>query len=111
MLARDVFSLAHFPMLCGIVGIAATIEEAIAHPDGPLAFEWRLALGFGLLLFVGGSSLAKWRALGILPVLRVGIGVSTTAAILLLAEVPPAVSLAVAIAGTAAVALSERPPR
>ena len=61
-MARDVFSLAHFPMLCGVIAFAAAIEEALAHPADPLAFEGRLALAIGLVLFVGGMAAATWRA-------------------------------------------------
>ena len=76
-LARDVFSLAHFPMLSGVIGVAAGIEEAILHPGDPLPLGGRLALGLGLILFLGGSSVATWRALGTLPIARLGIAVVT----------------------------------
>lgn len=59
---RDVYSLSHFPMLAGIIGFALIIEEAIAHPHGILPFIERLTLAVGLLLFLGGSVLAIWRA-------------------------------------------------
>jgi low temperature requirement protein LtrA len=45
-LARDAFSLAHFPLIGGIVGFAVAIEETVAHPDSRarLARDRRLAV-------------------------------------------------------------------
>ncbi len=53
-MARDVFSLLHFPMMCGVIVYAVAIEEAITHPSEPMSLSLRLALAAGLLLFVGG---------------------------------------------------------
>jgi low temperature requirement protein LtrA len=63
-LARDVFSVMHFPMLCGVIALAAGTEEALAHPDELLAVSVRVALGAGAMLFVCGTGLAIWRATG-----------------------------------------------
>ena len=63
-LARDVFSVLHFPMLCGVVAIAAATEAALAHPDETLAADLRLALGGGAVLFVCGTAAGIWRATG-----------------------------------------------
>jgi low temperature requirement protein LtrA len=63
-MARDVFSVLHFPMLCGVIAIAAAIESALAHPDAPLAIDMRLAFGVGAVLFVCGTEAALWRATG-----------------------------------------------
>ena len=69
-LARDVFSVMHFPMLCGVVAIAAATEEALAHPAMPLAAEMRTALGGGAVLFICGTAAAMWRATGRAPLWR-----------------------------------------
>jgi low temperature requirement protein LtrA len=107
--ARDVYSLAHFPMLCGIVSYAVALEEAIAHPGEPLATSGRTALALGLLLFVGGTALAMWRATCGRPVARVAIIVVTATALLLLESEPAFASLSVALAGVALIAvLDER---
>jgi low temperature requirement protein LtrA len=62
--ARDVFSVLHFPMLCGIIGMAAATEAALAHPEEPLAVDLRAALGIGAALFVCGTAAALWRTTG-----------------------------------------------
>ena len=61
-LARDVYSLLHFPVLAGIVALAAAAEAAIAHPSDPLS---RLAAGelaAGIVLYVAGLSVVHRRA-------------------------------------------------
>ena len=34
-IARDAFSLTHFPLICGIIGFAVAVEEIMLHPDRP----------------------------------------------------------------------------
>jgi low temperature requirement protein LtrA len=63
-LARDVFSVLHFPMLCGVIAIAAATEAALAHPAEILAADLRGALGVGAMLFVCGTAAGMWRAVG-----------------------------------------------
>src|SRR5688572_16366387 len=63
-LARDVFSVMHFPMLCGVIAMAAATEEALAHPDLPLAADVRVELAAGAVLFIWGTAAAMWRAMG-----------------------------------------------
>lgn len=103
--ARDVFSLAHFPMLCGVVAYAVALEEAIAHPGDPLAPSGRLALALGLLLFVGGTALAMWRATCGRPFVRVAIIVVTALVLVSIPGQPAFVSLALALVGVGLVAL------
>lgn len=105
--ARDVFSLIHFPMLCGIIGTAAGLEEILLHPETPLPLGGRLALSGGIFLFLGGSALAKLRALGMVPWARVLLTAATAGVILALEGVPPWVGLAVGVVGILAVVATE----
>ena len=57
-LARDAFSLAHFPLIAGIVGFAVAIEEIGAHPDEPASGAVLASLGVGVSLFVASSALS-----------------------------------------------------
>ncbi len=70
-MGRDVFSLLHFPMLCGLIIYAYAIEEAMLHPNGQLSFQARLALALGIFLFVFGLVIAFWRATGKIDFLRI----------------------------------------
>lgn len=108
--ARDIFSLAHFPMLCGIIAVAAAVEEAIVHPTEALPTGARMALAGGLFLFLVGGSLARWRADGDLPVARLALATGTALVLLLLPALAPATALAVGLGGTLATALTTRRP-
>ncbi len=107
-LARDVYSLTHFPMLCGIVAYAAAVEEAVAHPSAPLPLEWRVALAAALVLFVAGMAGATWRCRHRLLGARLVFSVGTALTIVVVTGVPPVVSLALAFAGVTAVAAVEQ---
>ena len=106
-MARDVFSLAHFPMLCGVVAYAVAVEDAVSHPDAPLALAARLALGAGVLLFVGGMALATWIAVRRWLVPRALLATATAAAAVLVSAVSAPVSLTLAFLGSAATAAWE----
>ena len=60
-MARDMFSLFHFPLVCGLIIYAYAIEEAMMHPGEPLTFEGRLALGVGIFLYSMSIVVAYWR--------------------------------------------------
>ncbi len=109
-LARDAFSLFHFPMILGVIAYAIAVEEAMAHPGDPLPPQGRLALAAGLVLFLGFTGLSVWRAAGGLLVLRLLVTLGTGAALVALAGIDPAVSMAIALAGVLAVVLLERWP-
>jgi low temperature requirement protein LtrA len=106
-LGRDAFSLAHFPMLCGVIAYAAAIEEAVSHPDRPLHTSARLALAAGLLLFLGGAGTAVWRATRMFLRFRFVTSIVTAAVVAVLAGVDPHWSLAIAFVGTGAIAVHE----
>ena len=104
-MARDAFSLAHFPMLCGVIAYAVALEDAIAHPSDPLLPAARLALALGMLLFLSGSAFAMWRATCGYPLSRITIAAVTAGAVAALPTVPAAGALAMAFTGVVAVAL------
>jgi low temperature requirement protein LtrA len=108
MLARDAYSLLHFPMLCGIVAYAVAIEAAVTHPGDPLPGAERLALALGLALFVGGMALALHRGTGHLPLTRAGLVLLTAGAVLAVPNVAPVATLAIALVGVAWIALIEQ---
>jgi low temperature requirement protein LtrA len=93
-LARDTYSLMHFPLIAGIVGVAVGFEEMIAHPDEPLARPVLLALAAGVGLFLGASVLAWARAWGQVLWWRLAILVLLYPALALTAGTPPAIALA-----------------
>lgn len=60
-LGRDAYSFLHFPLICGIIGMAVGFEKILNHPSEPLTAPVALALGGGVLLFLG-STAAVWRS-------------------------------------------------
>jgi low temperature requirement protein LtrA len=105
-LARDVFSVLHFPMLCGIIAIAAATEVALAHPDEPLPADMRAALGSGAVLFVCGSAAAMWRAAGHASIWR-WIVMPAAAAVLVVVNGVPWIALAILLAALVAIDVIE----
>lgn len=87
-LARDVFSVMHFPMLCGVIALAVGTEEALAHPHRLLEVSVRLALGAGAVLFVCGTGLAIWRATGLVLAWRGVLPLASAAVVLAAGSVP-----------------------
>jgi low temperature requirement protein LtrA len=87
-LARDVFSVMHFPILCGVIAMAAATEAALAHPERPLATDLRIALGGGALLFIGGTAAAIWRATGRAPVWRAVMALVAAIAVVAVGAIP-----------------------
>jgi low temperature requirement protein LtrA len=87
-IARDLFSIIHFPMLCGVVAMAAATEVALAHPDQPLASSTRLALGGGAALFVCGTAAALWRGGARIATARWILAPASALAVLVLGATP-----------------------
>lgn len=86
--ARDIFSVIHFPMLCGVLAIAAVVEQTLAHPDEPLNLGSRLALGIGTTLFVCGTAAAVWRATGHVTIARWALAPLAAIAITMIGAIP-----------------------
>jgi low temperature requirement protein LtrA len=107
-MARDVFSVIHFPMLCGVIAFAVAAEEALARPGAPLAPSVRGALAAGVLLFVGGGAVALWRGTGRPHAPRWGLAASGAATVLLLPP-DPWVAMGAIVVVLAALGMLERP--
>jgi low temperature requirement protein LtrA len=108
-LARDAYSLAHFPLVAGIIGFAAAVEEIVLHPADPTPPEVVAALGVGIALFVGSSALAYWRLVHrVLRVRLVFLAVLAAGTVALAAaSAMPAVVLALAAVALLALVLVE----
>jgi low temperature requirement protein LtrA len=104
-LARDAFSLWHFPMLCGIIGLAAGIERIIADPGG-FQMETQLLLMGGVGLFLLGAGFSRWRAGGGWPIGRLVVVVVGTP-VVLAAPPTPLVTMTLVFAGISVIAVLE----
>ena len=106
-MARDTFSVLHFPLLCGVIAMAAATEAALAHPDEPLALDVRAALGAGAVLYLCGTAAAIWRASGRVLLWR-WVLAPAFGAIVITVGGPPWLSMGVVLAMLVAVAAAER---
>ena len=84
------------------------IPGPLAHPDEPLGLAARLALGGGLLLFVGGTALVLRRAVGRWLLVRLGLVLAVVAALAAMPDPSPLVAVAVVLAGILAIAIVEQ---
>ncbi len=109
-MARDAYSLWHFPLVCGIIAYAVGVEGILGHPDEPAPVGVALALGTGVLLFVASTAGSLWRATGKLLARRLLILVPTVAAVVVtawIAEPPPVSLLAIVCVGLGVIAVLE----
>ena len=63
-LARDAYSLAHYPIVAGVILFAVGAEELLAHPDLALGDRVRWAFVGGLMLFIAAQSIMVRRFTG-----------------------------------------------
>jgi low temperature requirement protein LtrA len=111
-LARDAFSLGHFPLIGGIVGFAVALEEIGAHPDEPAPAAVLASLGVGVALFVASSALSLRLVGGRVLAPRLAILAVMLVALVLVAPMQPVWPLAVvAVALLAIVVIEGSGPR
>jgi low temperature requirement protein LtrA len=90
-LARDVFTLCHFPMVLGIIFFAVAAKKTVAAPGEPLSDAGRFALGAGIALFLLGFALGRYRVIRHVAYERLA---AAAAAIVAVAALPDADGLA-----------------
>ncbi len=107
-LARDAYSLVHFPLIGGVIGIAIGFEEMILHPDEHLATAGLVALTFGLVLFIGSGAMAWLRAGKQVLQPRLAVLAALVMALVLARDAQPPVVLAIVAVGVGTIALIEQ---
>ena len=73
-----------FVLLAGIIAVAAGTEEMVLHPEEPLPTVVRLTLALGIVLYLGGTDLAWWRATGRILIARTTVGLLLALSIVLI---------------------------
>ena len=81
-LARDAYSLLHFPMVAGVVLVALGMHDILAHVEEPLLLEHATALFGGAALYLLAHVAFYWRNTGVVKPHRL------VTAVLLLVLVP-----------------------
>ena len=108
VIARDAYSLTHFPLVCGIIGFAVAVEEIVLHPDRAADGAVIASLAVGVGLFVGCSALAYWRITRRVLTARLVLAGVTGAVVALLADAAPVWPLVVVAVGLAAIVVTEQ---
>jgi len=106
--ARDAYSLAHFPLVGGIVGFAIAADLMVLHPNDPVEAKAVASLGVGTILFMGATVLSYWRVHRHVLVPRLAITLVTAAALVLAVGSQPVWPFAIVAVGLAVVAVVER---
>jgi low temperature requirement protein LtrA len=96
-LARDAFSFLHFPLICGIIGIAVAYEIILMHPHDLLTAPVAYCMGGGYILFVGSTAAAYWRAGGMILVPRLMIMTAAAIGVYLCIGQPPYIAMAILV--------------
>lgn len=64
-LIRNAYSFVHYLVVMGVVGVAAALESAIAHPGDPFTTAAATSLVLGTVAYVGGVAFLAWMAGGV----------------------------------------------
>jgi low temperature requirement protein LtrA len=93
-LARDVFTIFHYPVVLGIVFFAVAAKKVLAHPEDALSRPGRAALGLSVAFFLGGFLLARFRIVRTIGWERAAAAGLTLVAVVLLRSIPAVALLA-----------------
>jgi len=104
---RDVYSLLHFPLICGLIIYAYAIEEAMTHPHVEMGDAARGALAVGILVYSTGIVLTHLRATGKWLYMRLLITLTFASCIYFIQGVQTFWTLIVALAGLLAICILE----
>ncbi len=74
-IARDAYSILHYPLVVGIVFYAVAAEEIVAHPADPLEQFGRFAFSLGVSMALLAIAAAVYRVTGRVPTIRIGTAV------------------------------------
>jgi low temperature requirement protein LtrA len=96
-LARDVYTLFHYPLVLGIIFLAVAAKKTLGAPSDTLSEGGRAALGLGISLFLLGFVLIRYRVIRRIAWERSGAAVVVVAAVLLFDEADALALLAFAV--------------
>jgi low temperature requirement protein LtrA len=96
-LARDVYTLFHYPLVLGIIFLAVAAKKTLGAPSDALSEGGRAALGLGISLFLLGFVLIRYRVMRRIAWERSGAAVVVVAAVLLFDEADALALLALTV--------------
>ena len=92
---RDIYSLIHFLLVAGIIGMAVGFEKILGHPYDEMNTSVAIALGVGYFLFAGFTALAVWRSNRLILLPRLVVLIFSVIAIAFSIGHPPYVALGI----------------
>jgi low temperature requirement protein LtrA len=107
-IARDVYTLLHYPIVLGIVFLAVAAKKTLGGPDEPLAEGGRAALAVGSSLFLLAFVLIRYRVVRQVAWERIGAALAVVAAVLLLDDADALALLALSVFALATALAIER---
>jgi len=96
-LARDVFTLCHYPIVLGIILFAVAAKKTVANPTEPLSGAGRFALAGGIAMFLIGFALGRYRIVRHVAYERVGAAVAGIVAVLVFPDVDALALMAIVV--------------
>lgn len=96
----------HFLIIAGIIAMAVGIEEMVLDSDEPLPTATQFALAAGIVLYLGATDLARFRATRRVLPARNLVGV-VLAALVLVLHIPALPMIAIVAIGLGVIAAVE----
>jgi low temperature requirement protein LtrA len=106
-LARDVYSVFHFPYVLGIVFYAVAAKKTLEHPGDALSTAGRWALGLGVAVYLLGSVAGRLRAIRVVAWERAAGVAAVLVAVAVLSDLDAVALLAVVCSLLAAIVVAE----
>ncbi len=100
-LARDMFTILHYPIVLGIILYAVAAKTTVGHPLEPLGETGLLALAGGVAAFLLGSVAVRWRGIHVVANERLAAAVVIPIGLIVVRGLPAVALMAVAVAAIA----------
>jgi low temperature requirement protein LtrA len=98
VLARDVFTFFHYPVVLGIILYAVAAKKTLEHPLDPLSDAGRWALGLGIASFLAAFALMRYRVIRRIAWERLAAGAVAVVVAVTLESADAIVTLGVVVA-------------
>jgi low temperature requirement protein LtrA len=98
VLARDVFTVFHYPVVLGIILYAVAAKKTLEHPLDPLSDAGRWALGLGIASFLAAFALMRYRVIRRIAWERLAAGAVAVVVAVTLESADAIVTLGVVVA-------------
>ena len=106
-LARDLFTILHYPIVLGIILYAVAAKTAVGHPREPLGETGLIALTVGVAAFLLGSVAVRWRGIHVVAGERLIAAIAIPVGLVVVRGLPSVALMAAAVAAIASALVIE----